>query len=173
MKNIDTQLKIIKQGAAEIIQESELVKKLKSKKKLVVKVGLDPTMPDMHLGHTVVINKLRQFQELGHQVVFLIGDYTACIGDPSGRDATRPAVDQKTIKNHAKSCQTCFKIDPKSSSDGSWRALGVVLTPRALQSRSGADSALLLNWFWKPKRFQNPSKKLSWALLGLSWASLH
>ena len=83
MKNIDTQLKIIKQGAAEIIQESELVKKLKSKKKLVVKVGLDPTMPDMHLGHTVVINKLRQFQELGHQVVFLIGDYTACIGDPS------------------------------------------------------------------------------------------
>ena len=91
MKNIDTQLKIIKQGAAEIIQESELVEKLKSKKKLVVKVGLDPTMPDMHLGHTVVINKLRQFQELGHQVVFLIGDYTACIGcllytSPSPRD---------------------------------------------------------------------------------------
>ena len=111
MKNIDTQLKIIKQGAAEIIQESELVEKLKSKKKLVVKVGLDPTMPDMHLGHTVVINKLRQFQELGHQVVFLIGDYTACIGDPSGRDATRPAVDPKTIKDNAKKFQKeIFKI---------------------------------------------------------------
>ena len=111
MKNIDTQLKIIKQGTAEIIQESELVEKLKSKKKLVVKVGLDPTMPDMHLGHTVVINKLRQFQELGHQVVFLIGDYTACIGDPSGRDATRPAVDPKTIKNNAKKFQKeIFKI---------------------------------------------------------------
>lgn len=111
MKNIDTQLQIIKQGAAEIIQESELVEKLKSKKKLVVKVGLDPTMPDMHLGHTVVINKLRQFQELGHQVVFLIGDYTACIGDPSGRDATRPDVDPKTIKDNAKKFQKeIFKI---------------------------------------------------------------
>lgn len=114
MKNIDTQLKIIKQGAAEIIQESELVEKLKSKKKLVVKVGLDPTMPDMHLGHTVVINKLRQFQELGHQVVFLIGDYTACIGDPSGRDATRPAVDPKTIKDNAKKFQKEIFKDRKS-----------------------------------------------------------
>ena len=86
MKNINDQLKVIKQGTAEIIQESELVEKLKSKKKLIIKVGLDPTMPDMHLGHTVVINKLRQFQELGHKVIFLIGHYTACIGDPSGRD---------------------------------------------------------------------------------------
>ena len=99
MKNIDSQLEIIKQGAAEIIQEPELIKKLKSNKPLTVKVGLDPTMPDMHLGHTVVINKLRQFQKLGHNAVFLIGDYTACIGDPSGRDATRPAVDPKTIKD--------------------------------------------------------------------------
>ena len=102
MKNINDQLKVIKQGTAEIIQESELVEKLKSKKKLIIKVGLDPTMPDMHLGHTVVINKLRQFQELGHKVIFLIGDYTACIGDPSGRDITRPAVDSKTIKQNAK-----------------------------------------------------------------------
>ena len=67
MKNIDSQLKIIRQGTAEIIQEAELVEKLKLKKKLTVKVGLDPTMPDMHLGHTVVINKLRQFQDLGHR----------------------------------------------------------------------------------------------------------
>ena len=102
MKNIDSQIKIIKQGAAEIIQEAELVEKLKSKKPLKVKVGLDPTMPDMHLGHTVVINKLRQFQKLGHNVIFLIGDYTACIGDPSGRDATRPAVDPKILKSFKK-----------------------------------------------------------------------
>jgi tyrosyl-tRNA synthetase len=111
MKNIDDQIKIIKQGTAEIIQEADLIEKLKSKKKLIVKVGLDPTMPDMHLGHTVVINKLRQFQELGHNVVFLIGDYTACIGDPSGRDITRPSVDPKTIKENAKKFQKeIFKI---------------------------------------------------------------
>ena len=111
MKNIQDQLKVIKQGAAEIISEAELVEKLKSKKRLIIKVGLDPTMPDMHLGHTVVINKLRQFQDLGHKVVFLIGDYTACIGDPSGRDATRPAVDMKTIKANAKKFQKeIFKI---------------------------------------------------------------
>ena len=111
MKNIDNQLEIIKQGAAEIIQEDDLVEKLKSKKPLKVKVGLDPTMPDMHLGHTVVINKLRQFQKLGHDVVFLIGDYTACIGDPSGRDVTRPAVDPQTIKENSKKFQKeIFKI---------------------------------------------------------------
>ena len=111
MKNINEQLKVITQGTAEIIQEAELVEKLKLKKQLIVKVGLDPTMPDMHLGHTVVINKLRQFQELGHKVVFLIGDYTACIGDPSGRDITRPAVDSKTIKQNAKKFQKeIFKI---------------------------------------------------------------
>ena len=111
MKNIDSQLEIIKQGATEIIQEAELVEKLKSKKPLTVKVGLDPTMPDMHLGHTVIINKLRQFQKLGHNAVFLIGDYTACIGDPSGRNATRPAVDPKTIEENSKKFQKeIFKI---------------------------------------------------------------
>ena len=102
MKNIDEQLEIIRYGTSEIIQEDELVKKLKSNKKLVVKAGLDPTMPDMHLGHTVVLNKLKQFQDLGHQVIFLIGDYTASIGDPSGRDITRPSVDLKAVKRNAK-----------------------------------------------------------------------
>ena len=102
MKNIDEQLEVIKHGASEIIQEDELVKKLKSGKKLVIKAGLDPTMPDMHLGHTVVLNKFKQFQDLGHQVVFLIGDYTANIGDPSGRDVTRPSIDSNAIKKNAK-----------------------------------------------------------------------
>ena len=102
MKKFDEQLEIIKYGTSEIIQEEELIKKLKSNKKLVVKAGLDPTMPDMHLGHTVVLNKLKQFQDLGHKVIFLIGDYTASIGDPSGRDVTRPPVDTKEIKKNSK-----------------------------------------------------------------------
>ena len=102
MKKIDEQLEIIKYGSSEIIQEDELIKKLKSNRKLVVKAGLDPTMPDMHLGHTVVLNKLKQFQDLGHQVVFLIGDYTASIGDPSGRDVMRPSIDLNTVKKNAK-----------------------------------------------------------------------
>ena len=102
MKNIDEQLEIIRYGTSEIIQEDDLIKKLKSNKKLVVKAGLDPTMPDMHLGHTVVLNKLKQFQDLGHQVIFLIGDYTASIGDPSGRDITRPSIDLKAVKKNAK-----------------------------------------------------------------------
>jgi len=123
MKNINEQLKVIKQGTAEIIQEAELIEKLKSKKKLIIKVGLDPTMPDMHLGHTVVINKLRQFQELGHKVIFLIGDYTACIGDPSGRDITRPAVDSKTIKQNAKKFQKeIFKILDKEKTQVSFNS---------------------------------------------------
>jgi tyrosyl-tRNA synthetase len=102
MKNIDEQLKIIRHGASEIIQEDDLIEKLKSQKKLVIKAGLDPTMPDMHLGHTVVLNKLKQFQDLGHEVVFLIGDYTASIGDPSGRDITRPPLDTATIEKNSK-----------------------------------------------------------------------
>ena len=102
MKNIDEQLQVIKRGSAEIINEKELTDRLKSKKKLIIKAGLDPTMPDMHLGHTVVLNKLKQFQDLGHKVVFLIGDYTALIGDPSGRDTTRPTVDNETIKKNSK-----------------------------------------------------------------------
>ena len=133
MKNIDSQLKIIRQGTAEIIQEAELVEKLKLKKKLTVKVGLDPTMPDMHLGHTVVINKLKQFQDLGHHVIFLIGDYTACIGDPSGRDATRPSVDPKTIKKNSKKFQNeIFKILDKEKTS-------VVFNSKWLGKMKGLD----------------------------------
>ncbi len=102
MKKINEQLDIISKGTSEIINLKELEERLKGNKKLVIKAGLDPTMPDMHLGHTVVLNKLKQFQELGHEVVFLIGDYTACIGDPSGRDITRPTVDIDLIKQNTK-----------------------------------------------------------------------
>ena len=108
-------LNLIKRGIDELISEEELLAKLKSKKQLVVKAGFDPTAPDLHLGHTVLINKLRHFQQLGHQVIFLIGDFTGMIGDPSGKNKTRPALDEVEIKENAKSYEKqVFKIlDPK------------------------------------------------------------
>ena len=112
-KNLN--LNLIKRGIDELISEDELLKKIKSKKKLVVKAGFDPTAPDLHLGHTVLINKLRHFQQLGHQIIFLIGDFTGMIGDPSGKNKTRPALNEVEIKENAKSYEKqVFKIlDPK------------------------------------------------------------
>ena len=108
-------LNLIKRGIDELISEEELLAKLKSKKSLIVKAGFDPTAPDLHLGHTVLINKLRHFQQLGHQIIFLIGDFTGMIGDPSGKNKTRPALDEAEIKENAKSYKKqVFKIlDPK------------------------------------------------------------
>ena len=108
-------LNLIKRGIDELISEEELLAKLKSKKPLIVKAGFDPTAPDLHLGHTVLINKLRHFQQLGHQIIFLIGDFTGMIGDPSGKNKTRPALDESEIKENAKSyTKQVFKIlDPK------------------------------------------------------------
>ena len=79
-------LELIRRGVDEILTEEDLIAKLKSKKQLLIKVGFDPTAPDLHLGHTVILNKMRHFQELGHKVVFLIGDFTGRIGDPSGKN---------------------------------------------------------------------------------------
>ena len=90
MATVEEQLALISRGADEIIQEDELREKLASGRPLRVKAGFDPTAPDLHLGHTVLINKLRQFQVLGHEVIFLIGDFTGMIGDPTGKSATRP-----------------------------------------------------------------------------------
>ena len=108
-------LNLIKRGIDELISEEELLAKIKSKKPLIVKAGFDPTAPDLHLGHTVLINKLRHFQQLGHQIIFLIGDFTGMIGDPSGKNKTRPALDEAEIKENAKSYKKqVFKIlDPK------------------------------------------------------------
>lgn len=108
-------LNLIKRGVDELISEDELVAKLNSKKQLIVKAGFDPTAPDLHLGHTVLINKLRHFQRLGHKIIFLIGDFTGMIGDPSGKNKTRPALDEKEIKENAKSYKNqVFKIlDPQ------------------------------------------------------------
>lgn len=117
MLSIEEQLAIIKRGAEEILIESELVEKLKSGKPMVVKAGFDPTAPDLHLGHTVLINKLKQFQDLGHEVHFLIGDFTAMIGDPTGKSATRPPLSKDDVVQNAKTYQEqVFKIlDPQKT----------------------------------------------------------
>jgi tyrosyl-tRNA synthetase len=111
------QLAIIKRGAEELIIESDMVKKLESGRPLRVKLGLDPTAPDLHLGHTVVLNKMRQLQDLGHQVIFLIGDFTSMIGDPSGRNATRPPLTREQIEENAKSYfkQASLVLDPEKT----------------------------------------------------------
>src|SRR5260221_518765 len=107
-------IEIIRRGCDELIVEEELVRKLASGRKLRVKLGLDPTAPDLHLGHTVVINKLRHFQQLGHQVQFLIGDFTGMIGDPTGKNQTRPPLTREEILKNAQSYKDqVFKIlDP-------------------------------------------------------------
>ena len=104
-------LKIINRGTDEILTETDLEKKLKSGKQLVIKAGFDPTAPDLHLGHTVLLNKLRHFQDLGHKVIFLIGDFTGRIGDPSGKNKTRPTLDSKDLIENAKTYEKqVFKI---------------------------------------------------------------
>ena len=99
--DLKKQLEIIKQGIEEIIGEDDLVQKLKDNKILTIKVGFDPTAPDLHLGHTVILRKMRQFQDLGHKVIFLIGDFTGKIGDPSGKNKTRPPLTDEEIKANA------------------------------------------------------------------------
>ena len=114
MTKTDEQLKIIRRGAEDILPESELAERLNFGRPLRVKAGFDPTAPDLHLGHTVLLNKLRQFQQLGHQVVFLIGDFTGMIGDPTGKNATRPALTADEVKENAVTYrEQVFKIlDP-------------------------------------------------------------
>jgi len=115
MTNIDEQIEQIRRGVDEILLEEDLREKLKSGKSLRVKAGFDPTAPDLHLGHTVLINKLRQFQDLGHEVLFLIGDFTGMIGDPTGKNATRPPLTRDEVIENAETYeQQIFKIlDPE------------------------------------------------------------
>ncbi|WP_370600610.1 tyrosine--tRNA ligase [Pseudomonas nitroreducens] len=114
MKSVEEQLALIKRGADEILVEAELIEKLKRGQPLRIKAGFDPTAPDLHLGHTVLINKLRQFQDLGHQVIFLIGDFTGMIGDPSGKSVTRPPLTREQVLENAETYKAqVFKIlDP-------------------------------------------------------------
>jgi len=108
---IEETLALIKRGADEILIESELIEKLKKGTPLRIKAGFDPTAPDLHLGHTVLLNKLRQFQDLGHEVIFLIGDFTGMIGDPTGKNATRPPLSKEDVQKNAESySEQVFKI---------------------------------------------------------------
>ena len=117
MASIDEALAIIKRGVDELIPEDELIEKLKEGRPLRIKAGFDPTAPDLHLGHTVLINKLRQFQDLGHEVMFLIGDFTGMIGDPTGKSATRPPLTEQQVAENAVSYkEQVFKIlDPEKT----------------------------------------------------------
>ena len=114
MQSVTEQMAEIRRGAEEILVEDELIERLKGGQPMRIKAGFDPTAPDLHLGHTVLINKLRQFQEFGHEVIFLIGDFTGLIGDPSGRNATRPALTEAEVAQNADTYkEQVFKIlDP-------------------------------------------------------------
>ncbi|MCZ6575403.1 MAG: tyrosine--tRNA ligase [Gammaproteobacteria bacterium] len=117
MSDINAQLRVLKRGTQEILLESELSERLTAGKRLRIKAGFDPTAPDLHLGHTVLINKMRQFQDLGHEVAFLIGDFTGLIGDPSGKNSTRPPLTRDEVIENARSYeQQIFKIlDPQKT----------------------------------------------------------
>ncbi|MCU7875397.1 MAG: tyrosine--tRNA ligase [Candidatus Thiodiazotropha sp. (ex Lucinoma borealis)] len=111
MTDVTRSLDLIKRGTEEVLPEELLIKKLQRGKPLKIKAGFDPTAPDLHIGHTVLINKLRQFQELGHEVIFLIGDFTGMIGDPTGKSATRPPLTQEEVIENAKTYEhQIFKI---------------------------------------------------------------
>ena len=114
---IDEQIALISRGTDEVLLESELRERLKLGRPLRIKAGFDPTAPDLHLGHTVLLNKMRQFQQLGHQVIFLIGDFTGRIGDPSGKSVTRPALDDAAVMANAQTYkEQVFKIlDPEKT----------------------------------------------------------
>jgi tyrosyl-tRNA synthetase len=118
MSSVEEQVESIRRGADELLIESELREKLASGRPLRVKAGFDPTAPDLHLGHTVLINKLRQLQELGHHVVFLIGDFTGMIGDPSGKNTTRPPLTREEIAQNARTYgDQVFKILDRSRTE--------------------------------------------------------
>src|SRR5262245_17591862 len=117
MKDIHTQLELIKRGAVEVLPEEELLTKLKRGQPLKIKTGFDPTAPDLHLGHTVLIQKMKQFQDLGHEVIFLIGDFTGMIGDPTGKSETRKQLTRDEVARNAETYkEQIFKIlDPKTT----------------------------------------------------------
>ncbi len=132
-ESINRQLEIIKRGADEILVEKDLLARLKEGRPLRIKAGFDPTAPDLHLGHTVLINKLRQFQDLGHEVLFLIGDFTGMIGDPTGKSATRPPLTQQDVEKNAETYQQqVFKILDKEKTT-------VMFNSRWMNKMSSAD----------------------------------
>ena len=141
LKDVDKQMELIKRGSVEIISEQELKKKIeasiKKNRPLIIKAGFDPSAPDIHLGHTVLLRKLRHFQELGHKVIFLIGDYTAMIGDPSGASKTRPRLTKKEVVKNAKTykLQIAKVLDVKK--------LRICFNSKWLTAMGGSDIAEL------------------------------
>src|SRR3984885_2052165 len=117
MAGVDTAMELIGRGAEEIIKHEDLESRLKSGRPLRVKAGFDPTAPDLHLGHTVLLNKMRQLQDLGHEIMFLIGDFTGMIGDPSGKNETRPPLTREQVQENAITYQKqVFKVlDPNKT----------------------------------------------------------
>ncbi len=158
MTEINTVLAELKRGVDEILSEADLIEKLKENRPLRVKLGADPTAPDIHLGHTVVLNKLRQFQQFGHEVIFLIGDFTGMVGDPSGKNTTRPPLSRDDVLRNAETYkQQIYKIlDPQKTRivfNSSW--LGELGTEGMIRLTSNYTVARMLERDDFKKRFSN------------------
>lgn len=158
MTEINTALAELKRGVDEILSEADLIEKLKENRPLRVKLGADPTAPDIHLGHTVVLNKLRQFQQFGHEVIFLIGDFTGMVGDPSGKNTTRPPLSRDDVLRNAETYkQQIYKIlDPQKTRivfNSSW--LGELGTEGMIRLTSNYTVARMLERDDFKKRFSN------------------
>ena len=158
MTDINTVLAELKRGVDEVLSEADLIEKLKENRPLKVKLGADPTAPDIHLGHTVVLNKLRQFQQFGHEVIFLIGDFTGMVGDPSGKNTTRPPLSREDVLRNAETYkQQIFKIlDPQKTRivfNSEW--LGPLGTEGMIRLASNYTVARMLERDDFKKRFTN------------------
>ncbi|MXN87842.1 tyrosine--tRNA ligase [Pasteurella canis] len=158
MTDINTVLAELKRGVDEILSETDLIEKLKENRPLRVKLGADPTAPDIHLGHTVVLNKLRQFQQFGHEVIFLIGDFTGMVGDPSGKNSTRPPLSREDVLRNAETYkQQIYKIlDPQKTRivfNSSW--LGELGTEGMIRLTSNYTVARMLERDDFKKRFSH------------------
>ncbi|ASU15248.1 tyrosine--tRNA ligase [Actinobacillus pleuropneumoniae] len=157
-QSIETTLAELKRGVENIYSEEDLIEKLKENRPLRIKLGADPTAPDIHLGHTVVLNKLRQFQQLGHEVIFLIGDFTGMVGDPSGKNSTRPPLTREDVLRNAETYkQQLFKIlDPNKTRvvfNSEW--LGKLGTEGMIRLASNYTVARMLERDDFKKRFTN------------------
>ncbi|MFC0322883.1 tyrosine--tRNA ligase [Gallibacterium melopsittaci] len=158
MSDINQVLAELKRGVDEVLSEEDLIEKLKENRPLKIKLGADPTAPDIHLGHTVVLNKLRQFQQLGHEVYFLIGDFTGMVGDPSGKNSTRPPLTREDVLRNAETYkQQIYKIlDPEKTHvvfNSSW--LGELGTEGMIRLASQYTVARMLERDDFKKRFAN------------------
>ncbi|QIM63952.1 tyrosine--tRNA ligase [Frederiksenia canicola] len=157
-QSLETTLAELKRGVEDVYSEADLIEKLKENRPLRVKLGADPTAPDIHLGHTVVLNKLRQFQQLGHEVIFLIGDFTGMVGDPSGKNSTRPPLTREDVLRNAETYkQQIFKIlDPQKTRivfNSEW--LGELGTEGMIRLASNYTVARMLERDDFKKRFSN------------------